>query len=71
MELEDYKNRYYYPRDYVNHADKMKVMSVEELATIYHLPGKVILSPGLRRVESQKREAPANLPVGQPAQPTA
>jgi hypothetical protein len=65
-ELEDYKKRYYYPRDYVGHADKMKVMSVEELATIYHLPGKVILSPGLSRVTSQKREAPANLPVGTP-----
>lgn len=65
-ELEDYKNRYYYPRDYVGHADKMKVMSVEELATMYHLPGKVIISPGLTRIESQKREAPSNLPIGSP-----
>lgn len=66
MELEDYKNRYYYPRDYVGHSDAMKVMTVEELATIYHLPGKVIISPGVTRIESQKREAPANLPVGTP-----
>lgn len=65
-ELEDYKNRYYYQRDYVGAADKPKVMSTEEIATIYHLPGKVIVSPGLTRIESQKRTAPANLPVGTP-----
>ncbi len=64
MELEDYKNRYFYPRDVVTYKDKAKVFSVEEIATMYHIPGKVIVSPALTRVDSLKREAPSNLPTG-------
>lgn len=65
-ELEDYKNRYYYRADAKKGSDKPKVMSVEEIATMYHIPGKVVITPALTRVESVKREAPANLPIGTP-----
>lgn len=65
-ELEYYKARYYLPRQVTTGKDRPKVMSVEELATMYHLPGKVIVTPGLARVDSQKQTAPANLPIGTP-----
>jgi hypothetical protein len=65
-ELEDYKKRYYYRSDVKNGADVPRVFSVEEIATMYHIPGKVLLTPSLTRVDSLKREAPGNLPVGIP-----
>lgn len=61
-ELEAYKKREYDP---AGDADKPKVLSVEELATIYHLPGQSVVTPNLTRIESTRREAPANLPVGE------
>jgi hypothetical protein len=64
MELDFYKMRVYLPRQVQNGADKMKVMSVEELATMWHIPGKAVVTPGLGRVESLRQDAPANLPVG-------
>lgn len=39
------------------------VLNSEELATIYHFPGSVALTPALERVASKKSEAPFNLPV--------
>jgi hypothetical protein len=63
-ELEYYKARYYYYDDKKNGDDKEKVMSVEELATMYHIPGSSVITPSLSRVESTRREAPANLPTG-------
>ncbi|MFW6210370.1 MAG: hypothetical protein ACOC4E_02675 [Patescibacteria group bacterium] len=63
-ELEYYKQRAYDHKDKKGGADKMKVMSVEELATIYHLPGTAVGTPTLGRVEATRREAPANLPIG-------
>ncbi|MEK7638888.1 MAG: hypothetical protein AAB388_01870 [Patescibacteria group bacterium] len=65
-ELDAYKKRYYYPADVIKFVDKPKVMSVEEIATMYHLPGKVILTPSVSRIGSVRKEAPANLPVGTP-----
>lgn len=40
------------------------IMSAEEMATIFHLPGKVALTPTLNRVPSTRGEAPSNLPTG-------
>lgn len=62
-ELETYQARYYWPGDVKKHTDLPKVMSVEELATIYHIPGKAVLTPSLSRVESVRRDAPSNLPI--------
>lgn len=39
------------------------VLSTEELATIYHLPGEVATTPSFGRIMSRKAEAPSNLPV--------
>jgi len=61
-ELEAYKLRSYGPD---GDADIAKVMSVEELATIYHIPGSSVLTPGLSRISSTRRNAPSNLPTGE------
>lgn len=42
---------------------KKFVMSTEELATIYHLPGQVAATPSFERIESVTGQAPANLPL--------
>jgi len=63
-ELEFYKRRWYEPQDKKKKVDNLKVMSVEELATIYHIPGSVVITPNLSRIESTRKEAPANLPIG-------
>lgn len=60
-ELEAYKLRGYSPD---GDADKPKVMTVEELATMWHLPGKAVVTPGVDRITSTRSEAPSNLPIG-------
>jgi hypothetical protein len=42
------------------------IFTAEELATLFHLPGKVAITPTLNRVPSTRGEAPSNLPVGTP-----
>jgi hypothetical protein len=56
--------KYYKLRKYYSHvlSDQMKVMTTEELATIFHVPGKVALTPSLSRIPSKRGEPPANLP---------
>jgi len=53
---------YYYP--YQNfRVEKPFVLTTEELATIYHFPGKVAATPTIGRAPSRKAEPPPNLPV--------
>ncbi len=59
-ELNEYKRRTY---THHNDNDTPKVMTTEELATIFHLPGKVSTTPSLGRIPSKRSEAPSNLPV--------
>lgn len=59
-ELYEYKTRYY---ENQGSADKQKVFTTEELATMYHLPGRVALTPTLGRIPSRRSEAPPNLPT--------
>jgi hypothetical protein len=40
------------------------LFSAEELATIFHIPGRVALTPTLNRVPSTRGDAPSNLPTG-------
>lgn len=62
-ELHDYKARRYYTlSDGLD--DSPKVMTTEELATIFHIPGKVIGTPSLSRIPSKRSEPPSNLPIG-------
>lgn len=60
-ELSEYKRRTY---THHTHGDDTKVMTTEELATIFHLPGKVVATPSLARIPSKRSEPPANLPIG-------
>ncbi len=62
-ELEDYKSRYYIGRDKKSFADTEKIMSVEEIATMWHIPGTSVVTPNLARVDSVRKEAPSNLPI--------
>ena len=59
-ELEHYKLRKYKKH---SDSDKPKIMTSEELATIFHLPGKAVVTPGLGRLTSSRGEAPINLPI--------
>ena len=44
--------------------DGTKIFTAEELATLFHIPGKVVLTPTVDRVPSTRSEAPPNLPIG-------
>ncbi len=59
--LKAYKRRSCFYPPYKD--NKPLVMSVEELATIYHFPGSVAATPTLERVPSKRTAAPANLPI--------
>jgi hypothetical protein len=39
------------------------VLNTEELATIYHFPGRVAETPTFGRIEAKKGEPPSNLPI--------
>lgn len=45
------------------HASEVFTLSLEELASLYHLPGQVATTPGLNRIDSTKVDAPSNLPI--------
>ncbi|MDD5032872.1 MAG: hypothetical protein PHC85_02035 [Candidatus Pacebacteria bacterium] len=55
----------YQPRGYFYRPNKRKhfVLNTEELATIYHFPGRVAETPTFARVETKKGEPPAALPI--------
>lgn len=59
--LEAYKRRSGFHMPY--NEGPIIVLNVEELASVFHLPGKVSTTPTLRRIPSKKSEAPANLPI--------
>lgn len=46
-----------------NFGGKAFILSTEELATIFHLPGRVVETPTFTRLDSVKAEPPANLPM--------
>lgn len=67
--LKKFKNieqKFYKLRKFVNHNQKDHpcVMTTEEIATMFHIPGKVALTPTLERIPSTRSQAPTNLPVG-------
>lgn len=67
LELNEYKKRNYFPGlGKVNEIHHPKVMSVEELATMFHIPGSSIITPSLDRVPATMGTAPGNLPTGLP-----
>lgn len=65
-ELEAYKKRSYYAGEgKKNDIHQPRTMSVEELATLFHIPGSSVVTPGLSRVASNRQQAPNNLPIGE------
>lgn len=62
-ELSHYKKRVFFDSDLDRKIPGPSVFSVEELATLFHLPSSIVMTPGLSRLPSTRREAPPNLPV--------
>ena len=58
--IKAYKKRSYF---YPPYKKKSFVLNAEELATIYHFPGRVAKTPTLGRVGARKGEPPPTLPV--------
>ena len=61
--LDAYRKRSFFYLPYRNWRVKPIILNVEELATMYHFPGKVVTTPSFGRIPSKKVEAPPNLPV--------
>jgi hypothetical protein len=60
------KRAFYYHKAEGEIFDKPKkpfTLNTEELATIFHFPGRTVSSPSFTRIESQKSEPPSNLPI--------
>ena len=51
--------QYFYPPN----KDMHIALNSEEIATLYHFPGKVAHTPTLERMPSRRAEAPSNLPT--------
>jgi len=55
------------PQKYFTYPEKSGakpyILSTEELATMFHLPGRVAETPSFTRIEATKAEPPANLPM--------
>lgn len=58
--LEFYRMRAFFHPPYIG---EYNVMSVEELATMYHVPSSSVTTPSLPRIQSTTSEAPSNLPT--------
>ncbi len=61
--LRAYKLRSGFQIPFKNYRCKPFILTTEELATLYHFPGRVARTPTLSRIESRRSEAPPNLPI--------
>ncbi len=61
--LDAYRRRSFFYPPYRNWEGKPFILTAEELATIYHIPGQVVTTPTFGRIPSKKVEPPANLPI--------
>lgn len=61
--VDAYKRRSFFEEPYKHWHGKPYVLSTEEVATLFHLPGSMATTPNLKRSPSKKAEAPANLPI--------
>lgn len=58
--LSNYKKRYFPHRGF---SKRGFVLNTEELATIYHIPGKIVEAPTMPRIEAKKGGPPSGLPI--------
>ncbi len=61
--VEAYKRRSFFNAPFKHLHGKPYILTTEELATLFHLPGAMASTPTLNRTPSKKAEAPANLPI--------
>lgn len=61
--LEAYKRRSFFNIPFKHLHGNPFILTAEELATVFHFPGRAITTPTLSRVPSKKATAPSNLPV--------
>lgn len=61
--VDAYKRRSFFNTPYRHLHGKPFILTTEELATLFHLPGAMAATPTLSRTPSKKAEAPANLPT--------
>jgi len=61
--LDAYKRRSFFQIPYRYLWQKPFILTTEELATIFHLPGQVATTPTITRIVSKKAEPPPNLPT--------
>lgn len=58
--LNNYKRRYFPHRRFFSRGF---VLNIEELASIYHIPGKIVEAPTMPRIEAKKGGPPSGLPI--------
>ncbi len=58
-----YRRRSFFQPPYKDYNAKRFILNTEELATIFHLPGDVVKTPGFNRIPSKRSEPPTNLPI--------
>jgi len=61
--LDHYRERAYFFKEFMGKKRPVMVMNAEEIATIFHFPGSVALTPNMERVSSRKSNAPSDLPM--------
>ncbi|OHA20790.1 MAG: hypothetical protein A2849_02830 [Candidatus Taylorbacteria bacterium RIFCSPHIGHO2_01_FULL_51_15] len=61
--VDAFRRRSFFYAPYRNWQSKPYILTAEELATMYHIPGKVVTTPTFERIPSKKVEPPANLPI--------
>ncbi len=61
--IDAFRRRSFFYPPYRNWQSKPYILTCEELATIFHIPGQVVTTPTFERIPSKKVEPPANLPV--------
>ncbi len=63
MMLDAYRRRSFFYAPFRNWRARPFILTTEELATIYHFPGKVVTTPSFERIPSKKVQPPSNLPI--------
>ncbi|PIQ68820.1 MAG: hypothetical protein COV91_01965 [Candidatus Taylorbacteria bacterium CG11_big_fil_rev_8_21_14_0_20_46_11] len=61
--IDAFRRRSFFYVPYRNWQSKPYILTTEELATLFHFPGKIVTTPTLERIPSKKVEPPSNLPI--------
>ena len=61
--IDAFRRRSFFYAPYRNWQSKPYILTAEELATIFHIPGQVVTTPTFERIPSKRVEPPANLPI--------